>query len=191
MNNITPHRYNSIAITLHWLMAIGFIGMLASGLVLEYATLEKSLTFKLFQWHKASGLLLLAAVVLRILWRLVSAIKDDIPKLPDSFPKIEKIAAKLGHLGLYAVMIAMPITGWLMVSSSVYGLPTIIFGWFEWPHIPGVASNESINKSSKLAHAWIAWAFIALIAAHIAAVIKHAMIDQENLLTCMWWSKKG
>ena len=187
----SPQRYNSIAIILHWVMAIAFIAMLISGVVMEYAQLEQSLKFNLYQWHKASGVLLLIAVVLRILWRMISTLKNQIPPLPENFKPLEQKAAKLGHLGLYAVMIAMPLTGWMMVSSSVYGLPTIVFGWFEWPHIPGIQGDEAINKISNRAHMIVGIAFALLIGAHIAAVIKHALFDNENLLTRMWWSKKG
>ena len=188
---VSPQRYNSIAIILHWVMAIASIGMLISGVVMEYVPLDQSLKFNLYQWHKASGVLLLIAVMVRILWRIISKLKNQIPPLPENFKLLEQKAAKLGHLGLYVVMIAMPITGWVMVSSSVYGLPTIVFGWFEWPHIPGIQGNETINQLSNRAHMIIGITFALLIGAHIAAVIKHAIFDHENLLKRMWWSKKG
>ena len=188
MSKVAPHRYNSVAIILHWVMAIGFLMMLGSGFVLEFAELDQSLTFKMYQWHKSGGVLLLLAFGLRITWRIISHLRNQIPSLPQSFPKIERIAAHLGHLGLYGLMIAMPLTGWIMVSSSPYGLPTIVFGWFEWPHIPTIQGDETFNKLSKNAHAILAYAFVAMILLHIAAVIKHAIKDNENLLKRIWWT---
>ena len=153
---------------------------------MEYIDIDKSLKFQLFQWHKSLGLILLVAFFLRIAWRFVS----QIPDLPAKFEKWEKIAAKAGHWGLYACMILMPLSGWAMVSSSSYGLPTYIFGWFEWPHIPGLEGNETVNNLSKDAHFYLAIMFGLLIGAHIGAVIKHAVMDKENLLSRMWFGKK-
>lgn len=181
----SPSRYNSAAIILHWVMALAFFFMLGSGIVMEYVEIEKSLKFNLFQWHKSAGLLLLAAFVIRIAIRFASRV----PKLPENFVPWEKIAAKAGHWGLYALMVLMPLSGWIMVSSSVYGLPTIIFNMFEWPHIPGLEGNEEIHELSEEAHFYLAIIFGLLIIAHIGAVIKHAIFDKENLLTRMWWTK--
>lgn len=178
-------RYHSAAIILHWVMAVAFILMLGSGLTLEYATLDKQFKFELFQWHKSLGVLLLVAVGLRIAVRLW----QKPPALPAVFARWEVVASALGHLGLYLAMIAMPLSGWLMVSSSPYGLPTMVFNLFEWPHFPGVAANDSVHSAMKLVHWLGAWAFIALLAVHIGAVIKHYFLDRENLLRRMWWSK--
>lgn len=172
-------------------MAAGFFLMLGSGVTMEYADISQSLKFQLYQWHKSGGVLLLLAFVARILWRFVSRA----PALPDTMPSYEKRAAKAGHWGLYLFMLAMPLSGWIMVSASVYGLPTIVFGWFEWPHLPGIAGNETIENRASTAHTAFAIIFALLIAVHIAAVIKHAIFDEENLLRRMWWlprkSEKG
>ncbi|MBM3617602.1 MAG: cytochrome b [Alphaproteobacteria bacterium] len=180
-------RYTSVAIILHWVMAIAFLLMLASGYTMEYLEIPKELKFNLYQWHKSLGVLLLVAFVLRILWRVT----HKPPFLPLSMPRWERKAAKLGHFLLYVCMLFVPLAGWAMVSASVYGLPTIVFGWFEWPHIPNLAGNEAIGGLAKTAHWVLAWAFTALILGHIAAVLKHRVIDKENLLTRMWWGKKG
>lgn len=184
----TAQRYNTVAIILHWVMALGFFMMLGSGIAMSYFDLEQSLKFNLYQWHKSGGVILLIAFALRITWRLITY--KSIPALPESFPKLEKLAAHLGHYGLYAMMLLMPISGWIIVSSSVYGLPTIVFNLFEWPHIPGLQGNERIHEASELAHLVLAIIFGLLITGHIAAVIKHAVIDHENLLTRMWWTKE-
>jgi cytochrome b561 len=178
-------RYNNAAIFLHWAMAIGFVLMFSSGLIMEYVDVAKSLKFNLYQWHKSGGVLLLLAFTLRLILRLIKRP----PALPAQMKKYEATLAKLGHWGLYAMMLAMPLTGWLMVSSSVYGLPTIVFNLFEWPHIPGVHGDKQIHDIAKQGHFILAITFFVLIAAHIGAVIKHAIFDHENLLRRMWWCK--
>lgn len=178
-------RYNSVTIILHWVMALAFLLMFASGITMEYVDIDKSMKYQLFQWHKGGGVLLLLAAVLRLAVRIVR----HAPPLPDVMPALEKFMAKIGHWGLYVLMFIMPISGWLMVSSSELGLPTIVFGLFEWPHIPGVAANEAVHDGAEMAHFILAIIFGLLIAGHIAAVVKHAVIDKENLLKRMWWSK--
>lgn len=182
----TDSRYTIIAMILHWVMAIAFFLMLGSGIAMVNFEIDPSFKFNLYQWHKSLGVLLLITFFLRVAWRLW----NKPPALPQSFKKLDVIGAKLGHLGLYALMIAMPLSGWVMVSSSVYGLPTIVFGWFEWPHISALSGNEIVNTISKNAHWIMSWIFIAMIAIHILAVIKHYKVDKENLLTRMIPTRK-
>ncbi len=181
-------RYHSLAIILHWVMAVAVLFMLLSGLAVEYlATLTPADKFKLIQLHKSFGICLLVAFFLRVAVRLW----QKPPALPASFKPWEHHAAAWGHRALYAMLLLMPLTGWLMVSSSPYGLPTIVFNIFEWPHIPGLAANEAVNGATRLAHTIFAFTLLALIAIHIGAVGKHFMIDRHNLLHRMWWTKKG
>ncbi len=188
--DIQLQRYNSVAIILHWVMAIAFLLMLTSGIVMEYVPLEKSLEFQLDQWHKSLGVLLLLTFIVRIIWRVISTLRHQIPPLPQHFSKTEKRAAKFGHWGLYFFMLAMPITGWIMVSASVYGLPTIVFNWFEWPHIPNLQGNETVAEIAETLHFYFAIGFGLMILVHIGAVIKHAVKDRENLLPRIWWVRR-
>lgn len=186
MREAAANRYTSVAIILHWIMAVSFLLMLGSGFVMENVEIAKSLKFNMFQWHKSLGLLLLAAFVLRLIWRLL----HKPPAYKFHMPRWEAIAAKGGHVLLYVLMFIMPLSGWIMVSSSSYGLPTIIFGLFEWPHIPKIAGNDAINGASREVHTILAIIVALVIAGHVAAVIKHYVMDKQNLLTRMWWSKK-
>lgn len=174
-------RYTSVAIALHWIMAIALILMIGSGLSFDFFEMDKNFKFNLYQWHKSLGLILLVTAFARLGWRVF----HKPPSLPTSFPKLDIIAAHLGHIALYLCMIIMPIAGWVMVSSSSYGLPTIIFGWFEWPHVPGVAQDKEINNLSSTIHDIGGWVFLAIIAAHIGAVFKHIIVDKYNLLPRM------
>ncbi len=182
---VSPIRYNSVAIALHWVMALAIFIMLASGVAMEYAPLDQNLKFNMYQWHKGGGVLLLLAVVFRIIWRFATARPD----IPETFNPIERKAAHLGHWALYAFMLIMPLSGWMIVSTSVYGLPTIVFGWFEWPHIPNVQGNEMLHEGAELIHLVIAILLALALVAHIGAVVKHAVKDGHNLLPRMWWSK--
>ena len=175
-------RYSIAAIILHWVMAIAIILMLASGLSLEnWETMPKNLKFSLIQWHKSLGVLLLMAVALRLMLRIFI----QPPALPDILKARDKLLAKAGHWALYAAMVIMPVSGWVMVSSSSYGLPTIVFGLFEWPHIPDLTGNKAVRGLSGEIHEIAAMALIGLIVLHIAAVIKHRLVEHVNLLPRM------
>lgn len=178
-------RYTNVAVFLHWVIAIAVFAMLGSGLSLDLIPMDRMFEFRLIQWHKSLGVLVLAAVAARLAWRIF----HTPPPLPAHIRKIEAFAAKTGHWALYALLVVMPLSGWIMVSSSVFGLPTIVFGWFEWPHIPGIAGKEDLSNTALTIHETAAWILLALVAGHIAAVVKHAMIDHENLLPRMWFGK--
>lgn len=168
-------------------MAIGFLLMLVSGVVMTYAPLTDNLQFRLYQWHKSLGILLLLCGVIRLSVRLFSQYRGRVPPLPSRMKPLERLAAHWGHVGLYALLFLMPLTGWVMVSASIYGLPTYVFGWFEWPHLPGIARSESVEALAKTAHFYGAIFFGLLIMGHIAAVIKHSCLEQLNLLPRILW----
>ena len=181
-------RYpRSVAIT-HWAMALCFALMLCSGYVMTWEDLlPNALKFQVYQWHKSLGVVLLVLIAFRVALRIAT----KAPALPEAFKKWESVAAKAGHVALYVCMFLMPITGWITVSSSIYGLPTIVFGLFEWPHIPGIAMNAELSESAEEIHGAIAVFFMIFIGLHIAAVVKHYMFDRINLLPrILPWGKK-
>lgn len=175
-------QYTRIAASLHWLMAIAFILMIGSGLAFDRIEMPQSLKFNMYQWHKSLGIILLCLFFIRIAWRFF----HKPPALPSGLKKLDLIAAKFGHIGLYALMFLIPFSGWLMVSSSPYGLPTIIFGLFEWPHFPIIGDKTVMNTISKNAHEYMGYGFIVLIGAHIAGTFKHLILEKINLLPRMW-----
>jgi cytochrome b561 len=182
-----PVRYHTLIIILHWLMVAAIAGMFLSAWSLEY--LSPQWKFTVIQWHKSLGVLILLAATARLAIRL-STIS---PRLPKGIVAWEKLAARLGHIALYLLMFAVPLAGWLMVSSSPYGLPTIVFGWFTWPHIPGVEMNKLINEWSYSAHELLGYALIATIGAHVLGTVKHFVKDNINLLPriTFWQSNTG
>lgn len=180
-NRPDKKRYDIVAISLHWGMALCILLMLGSGLAFDRIDMEQSFKFNLYQWHKSLGLILLVLVAIRIGWRLF----NKPPTEPSQLTKTDHILSKIGHWALYSAMVIMPFSGWVMVSSSPYGLPTFIFNLFEWPHIPGLSSNKDMNALSKDIHWFGGWAFISLITIHSLAVVKHYYYDQVNLLPRM------
>lgn len=179
MPNNSAHRYSNTAIILHWILALAFIMMLSSGLLMH--ELPNQMRFTVIQLHKSLGVIVLLTMIIRVAVRSF----NTPPALPNELSNRDKILAKMGHLGLYAAMIIMPLSGWVMVSSYSFNRPTMVFNLFEWPHIAGLAGNEAVNALSKTTHEITGYVLIGFISVHIAAVIKHMIIDRINLLPRM------
>ncbi|RUR11128.1 cytochrome b [Legionella sp. km772] len=130
---------------------------------------------KLYGLHKAFGILVLILAILRIIWRL----SNKTPSL--NIPKLELIAARLAHLALYILMLAMPISGWLM--SSAAGLAPSFFGLFTLPNL--VAPNDELREWFAFVHEWLAYGLIAIISVHTLAALKHHFIDKDDILRRM------
>ena len=180
-------RYHSLSIVLHWSMALALLFMFASGLYMVNADISKAEQYQLFQIHKASGVVVLWALMLRVAVRVFT----HAPALPEILNQQQVFKAKLGHVFLYVALLTMPLSGWLMVSASPFGLPTFVFvDWIEWPHIPGVARNKTIETLANNVH-WITATLLAtLIVGHVSAVVWHQKKHNVNLIKRMWWNKK-
>ena len=184
---MTIQRYNSLSIVLHWSIALALVFMFASGLYMVNVDISKADQYRLFQIHKASGVLVLWALILRVGTRLVTRS----PALPDALSQQQVFKAKLGHIFLYIALVTMPLSGWLMVSASPFGLPTFVFfDWINWPHIPGVARNNVIETLANNVHWITAMCLGTLIVGHVSAVVWHKKKHNINLISRMWWTKK-
>ncbi|RWP69213.1 cytochrome b, partial [Mesorhizobium sp.] len=136
--------------------------------------------FELIQLHKSFGFLLLGLVILRIAWRLGNAA----PALPRSVGRFERRAAALVHFALYAFQLALPLSGWALVSVSMLEIPSVPFNLFVMPDLPLVESDtaESFWIST---HWYLAYAGIGLVALHIAAALRHHFWLKDAVLTRM------
>lgn len=186
MTNVSNNRYHSLSILLHWTVVLGLMFMFVSGLLMVNADISKADQYKLFQIHKASGVIMLWAITLRIGVRLLTRSPSAVSELTNQ----QNLHAKLGHTLLYIALMIMPLSGWLMVSASPFGLPTLVFvDWINWPHIPGVARNKAIGSVANAVHWITAISLFVLIVGHISAVVWHKRKHKINLLKRMWWSK--
>lgn len=176
-------RYGDTAVIFHWLIAFLIIGLLAVGKFMTQLEENDPLRFELTQWHKSFGISVLVLSVLRILWRLTHKPPPEL----DTIPKWQQRAASLIHVVLYALMLALPITGWVMVSASPLNIDTILFGLVEWPHLPlGELNNkEAIASDFHGYHEIASSILIVLLLGHIGAALKHHVIDKDTVLIRM------
>lgn len=176
-------KYHGLSVILHWTMAIAIIGMLGVGFLMEQDFISRAMQFDLIQWHKGLGSILLIAAFVRLLVKKLTTV----PAIPSEFTERDKKLVKIGHAVFYVFIIGMPLSGWIMASASPTGLPIIVFGWFEFPLLSSVEGNQLVKDIADSVHGTLSKLFIALIAVHIAAVIKHQVKDKINLLPRMWF----
>lgn len=180
----TSERYTSVAITLHWLIAIAIVGMILGGWYMSDLPDGAPGQYFLYQMHKSIGITILLLTVARIIWRLM----NPPPLLPDDMNALEKTGSHLVHLGFYGLMIAMPLTGWLYSSVSVdLDVPTVLYGAISWPDVPFVAGlkTEAASGAVNFIHSKLAWVAIGLLALHVAGALKHEFSAEEGVLKRM------
>ena len=170
------HQYTATAKSLHWLMAVMLFGLLALGLYMTDLPLSPE-KLKLYSWHKWAGVTVFLLLLFRLLWR----IKNPPPPLPESMPKALQLVAHAGHFGLYALMFAIPLSGWLM--SSAKGFQTVYFGVLPIPDL--IEKNRELGHLLAEVHETLSWLFIILLVGHIAAALKHHFIDKDDILIRM------
>lgn len=175
----TGTRYGWIAILLHWLIALLFIGQIALGLVMVRITSQRS-AFELIQLHKSFGFLLLGVVVLRLGWR----IGNVRPQLPAGTGLLERRAAPAAHFALYALQLVLPLSGWALVSVSVLEIPSMPFDLFVMPNLP-LAISEAGEAWWRTTHAYLAYAAIVLVAVHVLAALRHHFWLKDTVLARM------
>lgn len=178
----TPHpparaavRYGAVAIVLHWLTALLVIGLAGIGFWMTDLQLSPT-KIEIYNWHKWFGLTVLALTAIRIAWRATH------PPPPLLLATRAKRALAHGVHGLmYALLLAMPITGWLQNSAA--GFPLTWFGLFRVP--PLVERNRAAFEFWQDVHATLAVVLVALIVLHVAAALKHRFVDRDATLARM------
>ena len=182
----TNTRYGTVAMSLHWLIAIAVIFNIWLGFYMGDLPRTDPDRFWFIQFHKSTGLSILVLSVARVMWRVI----NPMPALPETMAGWERILARSVHYIFYVLIIAIPLAGWTMVSSSTRGLPTMWYGLFPWPNIPFLAELSLDQKKYfggifEGTHNTLAIVALALIALHVAAALKHQFWDRDTVLSRM------
>lgn len=133
-------------------------------------------------WHKALGLIALLLIVGRILWRRANPVPVTAPLTP-----FEAKASHRTHLALYALMIIVPLTGW--VASSAFGSPTKFWGLFTVPGI--IPKTKALVGPGYWAHFGAAWLLLAVVSFHLIAAVYHHVRKRDAVLRAMWFGGKS
>ena len=171
---VVPPRFTVLQRALHWSMAAAILAMLFIGVGMVSTVTQRYLT--LVSIHKPLGLAILLLVLVRIAVRL----RAGAPPLPADLPAPMRLAAHLSHYAFYALMLAMPLLGWGMLSAAAY--PVQVLGLTLPPILP---HSDALHALLWNAHRTLAFAFFALILLHLGAALFHALVRRDGVFEAM------
>lgn len=168
--------YTPIAKGLHWLMAVMILSLLTLGIYMSDLPLSPQ-KLELYSWHKWFGVTVFLLVWLRLAWRVT----HRPPALPESMSPLMQVAAHVGHLALYGLMIAIPLTGWLM--SSAKGFQTVWFGVLPIPDLLG--RDKELGNLLQWVHKGLNITLMLTLAGHVGAALWHHFVLKDDTLRRM------
>ena len=169
-------RYTRTAIALHWAIAVLVVFQFAWGWWMQGIPKQPvGARVDAFNLHKSIGMTILALMVIRLLWRA----RHRPPPLVD-LPRWQARAARANHALLYAALVLQPVVGYL--GSEWSGFPVKFFG-LTLPSWAG--KNVAMKDLMSTVHLATSWVIAAAIVLHVAAALKHALIDRNRLLARM------
>ena len=164
--------YTATARFLHWLIAAVVLLQIPAGFLIVNFDLGA-----IYSLHKSMGVLILALVIIRLLWRL----SHPAPPLPSDIPALQRVAAQGMHWVLYILLICQPLVGW--IATSAYPAPVPVFGVFEMP--PIWWEDRAMSDALFTLHRWLGVAITALLMGHIGAALYHHFIRRDDVLLRM------
>lgn len=174
-------RYSTPAVVLHWLVALLIFAAFPLGVYMHELPLSPD-KLKLYSYHKWIGVTIFLLVALRLAWRL----GHTPPPLP-SLRAWQRRASVAVHGVLYVLMVAIPISGWLM--SSAKGFPTVWFGIVPLPDLVG--KNRELGELLTTVHKTLNFALLGFVVVHVAAALQHHFIERQPFLQRMAWRRKA
>jgi cytochrome b561 len=165
--------YGRVARVFHWLMAVLLLWQV--GVALTMVRLSEDWYHSLSFWHESTGVTLLALVAARLAWRLIR------PPPPLLVPPMMRVGAHAVHAGLYLLLFAIPITGYLM--NDALDFPVQPFGLFTLPHL--IAPDRALGFFLLALHFWLGMALLALFALHLGAALFHHFVLRDGTLRRM------
>ena len=179
---MSSRHFTRTAILLHWLIALIIAVAFPVGLLMGDMPVSP-LRIKVFVWHKWAGLTVLWLAMVRLGWRAT----HGAPALPESMPRWQMRASKAVQWAIYALLFAVPLSGWTFSSAAGYGVRYL--NLINLPNL--VAKNKELADQLKDLHETLNWTLLALVALHAAAALKHHFIDRDGVLLGMLRSRPG
>ncbi|WP_186190934.1 cytochrome b [Burkholderia gladioli] len=167
--------FNPLARLLHWLMAAMILAMLFIGVGMVSSVSARHAV--LIAIHKPLGIAILVLVIVRLVVRF----SKRPPALPEDLPGWQRAAAHLSHWVLYALMIAMPLIGWAMLSAG--GYPVMLGGGVQLPALMG--ADPIVFAWLRNAHELLAFVLFATVVLHLAAALFHGLIRRDGVFGSM------
>lgn len=172
----TLTRFGSVAKFFHW--------TIVALIILQYVLMQNAEAlprglekFKLIMLHKSFGITILGLATLRLLWRWM----NPVPPLPDTLKPYEKMLAKVTHVALYALIFAIPLSGWIM--SNAENFPVSYFGWFTLPNLVG--ADRAFGHQMEDLHELLFNVLLVVAVLHVLGALKHHFVLKDDVLKRM------
>ncbi|MBP7002810.1 cytochrome b/b6 domain-containing protein [Amaricoccus sp.] len=169
--------YGVVARIFHWGTVLMVLVMIPVGLIMTQ-DVPRYIQDPLFILHKGLGVAVLTVVLLRIAWRVA----NPPPPLPVSLPRAQRLVAEATHVALYALLLAMAVSGYVRVTSG--GFPLEALDALGVP--PLLGKDKALSEAASQFHQFAAFALIALIALHVAAASYHGLVRRDGIVSRMW-----
>jgi cytochrome b561 len=173
----TTTRWGSVAQLLHWTIVVLIITQVALGLIADDLPLGMKKLAVLAR-HKSVGITILMLAIIRLGWRLA---QRESPPLPSTLKPYERALAHFSHVGLYVLLFAMPVSGWIM--SSARNFPVSWFNLFQLPDL--VAPNKALYDAMVTTHHMLAYALFVIVTLHVLGALKHHFVLKDDVLRRM------
>ena len=172
----TSQLFGTPARWLHWLTFLLLLGSFGLGLTMVGLPVSPQ-KLKFYSWHKWIGVTVFLLAILRLGWRLINVQPD----YPARTPRWQRRAARLMHWLIYALLLAIPLSGWVM--SSALGVPTVYLGIWQLPDL--VAKSKPLGEVLKVVHYILNKTLLVAVALHVLAALKHHFVDRDQVLHSM------
>jgi cytochrome b561 len=169
-----PRRYSALNQALHWITALCMFAILPLAWVMTNAQTHPSVQHATYNWHKTLGLIVLLLTMFRFVWRFV----DKPPPYPARVAAWDRSLAHLAYFLFFAVMIWMPVTGF--IDSAYDGYPIKLFNLIPTPEI--FPKNVRMERTFAALHSLGQWPTYALIVLHLTAVAFHLIWGKDGVL---------
>jgi cytochrome b561 len=177
LENARQFQFGRLQRWLHWAMAVLIFAAIGLGVWSAYLPIGQQPRKWLLDLHKSIGFSIAALLIVRIAWRMFIGE----PAYRQPLDRMTRAASHAGHAALYAMMLFMPLTGYMYSAAGGYSLPW--FGLFQWPRL--LSQDHNMAAWGKLLHDRGAWVISSIILLHLAAVAIHHWIKRDEVLSRM------
>ena len=182
-------RWSALSRAFHWMIALAILG--TSGLMfwmqgMDFSVDEQVARAEYREWlalHKSIGLAVLFLLPARMAWNMWRRR----PALLGLESRAQRMALAAVHATLYALMLAVPVAGWM--ASLAYGGKASFFGWFDLPQ--PVGNDEDLVALFYPAHKYGSWLLLGLVGLHVVAALWHHAIRRDATLIRMLPGRGG
>lgn len=172
----TPERWGGVSQLLHWLVVVLILTMAWLGLTMGDLPNGPG-KIQTYALHKSIGITILALVALRLLWRLYAGTPRPVP----GSPRWQERIASLTHFAIYALLFAIPLSGWVLNSAAGFPLQ-----WFHLVNLPYIVEkNHDLHELAEKAHEIMFWLLALLVVAHAGAAFYHHLFQRDATLARM------